>query len=446
MATQRKYKRENELLIDALGPCKIHSPLDRGGGRVSFVGDDDRILLNLFADDAFNRCRNGIEPPSFELAGPRKKIYFDPAKTKAAVVTCGGLCPGINSVVRAIVLELHHSYGVRNILGVKYGFQGFIPSYGHEVVELTPSLVTDIHGRGGAFLGMSRGPQNIDQIVDALERLNISILFTIGGDGTLRASLKIKNEISERGLKTAVIGIPKTIDNDITFVSKTFGFDTAVGAATEAIRSAHNEAISVPNGIGLVKVMGRYAGFVATNATLGLPEVNFCLIPEVSFDLEGPKGLLTKLTRRIRERGHAVILVAEGAGQELFKDKPQFKDASGNVQFQDIGQYLKDRILEHAKREGLEITLKYIDPSYMIRSLSANAVDRIFCGFLGQNAVHAGMAGKTGMLVSKWNYNLVHVPFDMATTRQKFVDTKSSLWRSVLESTGQGSMVNGEEG
>ena len=190
------------------------------------------------------------------------------------------------------------------------------------------------------------------------------------------------------------MAIPKTIDNDIAYVSKTFGFDSAVGAATQAIASAHNEAISLPHGIGLVKVMGRYAGFVAAHATLALPDVNFCLIPEVPFELDGPKGLLANLLERVVDRGHAVILVAEGAGQGLFVEGEPERDASGNVRLHDVGTFLKAKIAEYFGAKGIAHNLKYIDPSYMVRSVPANPVDRIFCGFLGQTAVHAGMAGK----------------------------------------------------
>ncbi len=439
---QRMTKRDLELDVESLGPCKIHTPLDKGDGRTSFVNDSERILINLYADDAIERCRSEILPPSFEVAGPRQKIYFDPTKTKAAIVTCGGLCPGINSVIRAVVLELYYNYGVSNLLGIKYGLQGFIPRYGHPVIELDSEMVTFVHGRGGSLLGMSRGPQDVGEVVDAMERLNISVLFTIGGDGTLKATQKIKEEVTRRGLKTATVAIPKTIDNDINWVSKTFGFDSAVEAAAQVILSAHNEAISAPNGVGLVKVMGRQAGFVAANTTLALADVNFCLIPEVPFDLEGPKGLLNRLVERIKGRGHAVIIVAEGAGQHFFAGQAQERDASGNVKLKNIGLYLKERITEHFQTEGIELNLKYIDPSYTIRSVPANPIDRIFCGFLGQHAAHAAMAGKTGLMVSHWNNAFIHAPLSLATARRKYVDPKGSLWRSVREVTGQGSLVN----
>ena len=442
MQRGKKKTDDDSCTIQTLGPAKIQSPLVKSenyAGFARFVDERTRVLSHI--------TWVGGKPPKnelqmFEVAGPRENIYFDPSKLKCAVVACGGLCPGINSVIRSLVLELHHIYGVKNIIGIKYGFQGFIPRYGHDVMNLTPEAVIDVHGRGGCFLGMSRGPQDVGEIVDALERLNVGLLFTIGGDGTLQAADKINEEITRRGLKTGVIGIPKTIDNDIAYVDLTFGFFTAVEAAARVIMGAHNEAISAPNGIGMVKVMGRHSGFVAANATLALKDVNYCLIPEVDFDLEGEKGLLNRLHRRLKERGHAVILVAEGAGQKFFKGSAKETDASGNIKLGDIGVFLRDRIKEYFKQNGLEINLKYIDPSYEIRSVPANANDRIYCGFLGQQAVHAGIAGKTGMVVSMLNNKYAYVPIKMATIRRKQVNPSGSLWLSVMESTGQPKLTN----
>ena len=297
-----------------------------------------------------------------------------------------------------------------------------------------------MHGRGGSFLGMSRGPQPIDQVVDALERLNVQLLFMIGGDGTLRASQSIYQEIESRKLKIGVVAIPKTIDNDICFVSKTFGFQTAVEEAAKAILGAHNEAEGAPNGIGLVKLMGRMSGFVAAHATLALTEVNFCLIPEVNFDLEGEYGLLARLEERLAQRGHAVIVAAEGAGQKFFQGENEEHDPSGNVRLGDIGTYLKERINSHFKSKNIETNLKYIDPSYMIRSVPANSNDRIYTGFLGHFAVHAGLSGKTNMMVSLWNDQYVHVPVELAIQSRKRVDPGGGLWRAVREATGQTSL------
>jgi 6-phosphofructokinase 1 len=358
------------------------------------------------------------------------------------VVSCGGLCPGINDVIRAIVLALNYNYGVREVYGIRYGLEGFVSSYGHELIDLTPESVSNVHESGGTLLGTSRGPQDVESIVDALERMNVGLLFAIGGDGTMMASSEVADEITRRSLKTAVIGIPKTIDNDIYWIDRSFGFDTAVEVAVDVIRAAHNEAISALNGIGLVKLMGRYSGFIAVAATLAMPEVNFCLIPESDFDLEGPKGLFEILKERLIRRKHAVIVVAEGAGQKFFKDRTEVRDASGNIRLHDIGLFLKEAITAYFKKQNMAITLKYIDPSYTIRSVAAHANDNILCGFLARGAVHAGMAGKTKMLVGLCNNHLVHIPMGLSTGRRKEVNLHGHKWMSVLEATGQPSLKN----
>jgi 6-phosphofructokinase 1 len=427
--------------IKTLGPARIPNPIARNSPahqqHPGFIPEGEGVFV-----DPFRRPGEENTGACFEHAGPREYIYFDPSKLKAAIVTCGGMCPGLNSLVRSIVLQLHYIYGVRNIIGIRYGLQGFIPEYGHPLVDLTPETVQNIHGRGGSFLGMSRGAQPIDQVVDALERLNIGVLFMIGGDGTLRAAKAIAAEIENRGVKTGVVAIPKTIDNDIGFVERTFGFQTAVEAATHAILGAHNEATGAPGGVGLVKLMGRYSGFVAAYATLALSDVNYCLIPEVDFDLDGPQGLLASLEERLERRGHAVIMVAEGAGQKYFTDEERGTDASGNLLLGDIGHYLKERITAHFKKRGKPLTLKYIDPSYIIRSMPANSNDRVYTGFLAHSAVHAAMAGKTDMMVSLWGNHNVHVPLELATSYRAQVDPAGGLWRAVREATGQPPLVN----
>lgn len=426
--------------VENLGPCKIPSPLKLNPS--CFITDDHKITLRVNYNYLKESLSQNKDIPSLELAGPRPYIYFDPSKVKVGIVTCGGLCPGINDVIRSIVMTLYYSYRVDKIIGFKYGLQGFIPKYGHEIIELNPEVVKDIHTMGGTFLGTSRGHQSIEEIVDTLERMNIQILFMIGGDGTFKAAYKIKEEIKKRNLKIGVITIPKTIDNDIWLVSKTFGFDTAVQYACEAIRCAHTEAIAVPNGIGLVKLMGRHSGFIAAAATLATKEVNFCLIPEADFDLEGKKGLLEELERRLEKRKHAVIVVAEGAGQKYVQKDPPEYDASGNIKLGDIGKFLKEKIMEYFKNKGKEVIIRYIDPSYIIRSVPANVEDRIYCGFLGQYAVHAGLAGKTGIMISYLNDQFVHIPLKEAIKRRKQINLNSRFWLSVLESTGQGPLKN----
>ncbi|MBI5550074.1 MAG: ATP-dependent 6-phosphofructokinase [Desulfobacterales bacterium] len=433
-----------DTTIPSLGKAGIDSPLISSdiASHQSFIDDKDRILVSIRMAELEADLKKKKPLTYFELAGPRRKIYYDASKLRCAMVTCGGLCPGLNDIIRSIVLELYHHYGVRNIYGMRYGLQGFIPKYGHEVMDLGPASVTNILDRGGSILGSSRGPQDIDEIIDCLERMNISILFMIGGDGTLRAAEQIADTIMKRKLKISVVGIPKTIDNDIHLISRSFGFDTAVDVSTQAIIGAHNEAAGYPNGIGLIKLMGRHSGFIASTASLAQQDVNFVLIPEVDFDLEGPSGLLAALEKRLASRGHAVIVAAEGAGQKFFQDSPEERDESGNIRLKDIGVFLKNAISNHFKSRNIEINMKYIDPSYMIRSLPANANDSVFCGFLGRNAVHAGMAGKTKLVIGRWNNHFVHIPMEAATSQRKQVCPDGELWSAVLEATGQGSLKN----
>ncbi len=418
------------IQIARLGAAKIPSPLLYG-----LQGDETTTQLCFDKEqaDEFETAQHVL----FESAGPREHVYFDPAKTKCAIVTCGGLCPGLNDVIRAIVLEAYHIYNTPSILGIKYGLEGFIPSCGHKIVELTPKSVSHIHQLGGTILGSSRGPQSPEAIVDALERMNVSVLFVIGGDGTMKAAAKIYNEITQRHLRIAVIGIPKTIDNDINFVQQSFGFDTAVDKASEAIRCAHVEATGTTNGIGFVKLMGRESGFIAAQAALALRDANFVLVPEAPFVLEGEHGLLHALEKRLKNRGHAVFVVAEGAGQHLMAESGRH-DASGNIVLGDIAEFLPKRISAYLKEQKMPFSLKVIDPSYIIRSVPANANDRVYCGFLGQHAVHAAMAGRTNMVVAKIMDRYVHVPLDLVTRQRRKMSIRSALWRSVLESTGQG--------
>ncbi len=419
--------------VAVLGPAKIPSPLVCGT-----LMEEGSTRLCLDGEHAEN-----LEEPrnfAFETAGPRPFVYFDPGKTRCAVVTCGGLCPGLNDVIRAIVLEAYYAYGAPPVLGIRYGLEGFVPACRHDVLELTPQSVEHIHQFGGTMLGSSRGPQSAETIVDALVRMNVNVLFVIGGDGSMKAALSIVQETRRRNLRISVIGIPKTIDNDINFVPQSFGFDTAVEKAAEAVRCAHVEATGVPNGIGIVKLMGRESGFIAAQASLALREANFVLIPEALFRLEGEGGLLPALEKRIADRGHAVIVAAEGAGQHLMESTGR-RDVSGNPVLGNIGELLKTSITAYFEAGGIACTIKYIDPSYIIRSVPANANDRVYCGFLGQHAVHAAMAGRTGMVVAKIMDRYVHLPLELVTRNRRRMNIRSGLWRAVLESTGQGDLA-----
>lgn len=420
---------ELDLSIKRLGNCRIESPMTTS----QFISDTDCVLYHQRFTDITPYCDSGQIPPAFEVAGPREKIYFDPSKLKCGIVTCGGLCPGLNDVIRAIVLSLFYHYRVRTVFGFRYGFEGLTYRHGHPTIDLNPDTVRNIHKEGGTILGTSRGPQDISEMVDTLERMNIGILFTIGGDGTLKGARAIAEEIRNRNLKISVIGIPKTIDNDISHVDASFGFDTAVSEARTAIYSAHNEAVGARNGIGLVKLMGRESGFIAAYATISNNDVNFCLIPEKRFTLE---GFLNALKQRLDRRGHAVVVVGEGAGQDLVGLNGE-KDPSGNIRFGDVGIFLRDTIRSFFRESGTRVELKYIDPSYTIRSMPANPRDSSFCLLLGHNAVHAGMTGRTNMLVGYWKREFTHLPIELAVSGRKRIDPDGRFWSTVLSCTGQ---------
>lgn len=423
-----------DFTIANLGTCQIDSPLNIS----SFISDEDRVLFNTRLDN-YNSMKDSTgQPLSVESAGPRKRIFFDYAETKAAIVTCGGLCPGINDVIRSVTMTLFYRYGVKDILGIQYGLRGLNPIYGDKPVQLTPDFVKDITHIGGSILSSSRGPQEASVMVDYLESRKINILFCVGGDGTMRAAEKLSMEITARNAKISVIGIPKTIDNDLNLIEKSFGFDTAITKTVEAVRGAHVEAKGAFNGIGLVKIMGRLSGYITATAALGQGDANFVLIPEVPFELNGKEGFLKSLEKRMKESGHAVILVAEGAGQELMmQDSTERKtDASGNIRLHDIGLFLKNAIEYYFHEIKLEINLKYMEPSYLIRSVPANASDSIYCSSLGQYSVHAAMAGKTGLLVALRNNEYVHLPLSAAISGRR-IDPQGNVWLRVLETTGQ---------
>lgn len=415
--------------IDTLGESRIASPMSG----VQFVDEDDYVLYHTNPKRIEPFFKAGQKPPAFEIAGPRNKIYFDPSKLKCGIVTCGGLCPGLNDVIRAIVMGLYYHYGVKTVFGFPYGYEGLSYKYGHAPIDLNPDVVNNIHQLGGTILGSSRGPQDVSEMVDTLERMNVGLLFTIGGDGTLRGAQAIAEEVGQRKLKIGVIGVPKTIDNDISYTDMSFGFVTAVSEARTAIYSAHTEAQGARNGIGLVKLMGRESGFIAAFASITNGDVNFCLIPEMRFTLD---RFLKALQVRLENRRHAVIVVGEGAGQELMEATGE-RDESGNIRFSDIGLFLKDRILDYFNGIAMDVTLKYIDPSYTIRSMPANPHDSGFCLLLGHNAVHAGMCGKTNMVVGHWNNEFTHVPIPQAVSKRKQIDPHSRLWSNVLSCTGQ---------
>ncbi len=382
---------------------------------------------------------------AFEKAGPRRLLYFNPQKVRAGIVTCGGICPGLNDVIRALFMTLRHTYGVRDVLGFRYGFRGLDPSFGLEPILFDHDMVYDLMVHGGTVLGTARGQIAPEVMLETLRAHRIDMLFVIGGDGSHRGAHAIAETARAQGYDLAVVGVPKTIDNDINYVSRTFGFDTAVEFARNALDAAGIEAQGNPGGVGLVKVMGRDSGFIAAYATLASNHVNIALVPEVPFELEGPHGLLAYLKSRLQRphaaRRRAVIVVAEGAGQELLAGQQRGFDASGNKLHSDIGLYLKDRIQAAMTADGIEVNIKYIDPSYMLRAQRTNASDSILAADLGRMAVHAAMAGKTDVMIGLRYDHYIHVPIPLAVATRKKIDPKGSLWRRVIMATGQPALV-----
>jgi 6-phosphofructokinase 1 len=415
------------MTIATLGQAQHPSP------KAHFISDDLRVPSSILRGPGAP-ASDGHE---FELAGPRARIFFEPSRTRAGIVTCGGLCPGLNNVIRSIFLELHHGYGVKDVLGFRDGYQGLDPARGREPIALDTDFVDDIHKDGGSVLGTSRGPVDTGLAVENLIRRGVNILFTIGGDGTQRGGNELFQEARKRGHALAVVGVPKTIDNDVAFVDRTFGYLTAVEEAAKVLHCAHTECKSVQNGISIVKLMGRHAGFIAGGATVASQDVNFCLIPEVPFRLEGERGFLNVLRQRILRRAHALVVVAEGAGQELLAEEDGDRDASGNVRLRDIGPFLKERIEAHFKAEKVPATIRYFDPSYVIRSVPADAEDAIICDIFARHAVHAAMAGRTGLVIGYLHGQFIHVPIELLAKAHKRVDPNSLAWQAVLAATGQ---------
>jgi len=412
--------------IPVLGAARFPSPLKR------WVDESERVPATILRT---------VDAPAqdsllFELAGAREHLFFNASETRVGIVTCGGLCPGLNDVVRSLFLEMHHAYGVKEVLGFRWGYQGMDPEHGAEPLVLTHEMVDGIHLQAGTILGTSRGPVDKVRAVQNLIRRRVNILFTIGGDGTQRGAREFFQEAKRQGHALSVVGIPKTIDNDIPFVARSFGFLTAVEEATKMLQRAHTEARSVENGIALVKLMGRHAGFLTAEATVASQEVNFTLIPEVPFRLEGQGGFLTALEQRIVTRRHAVIAVAEGAGQELL-GKTGERDPSGNVRLRDIGLFLREKIEEWFTVRKIPFVMRYFDPSYIVRSSPDNAEDSVLCDQFARHAAHAAMAGKTGMVIGYLHDRFIHVAIELLATQQKRLDPDSPAWSAVLSATRQ---------
>ncbi len=446
------YPSADMFQVDSLtknyGQANYPSPLKNTFSHNNFIDDTkDRILFDISYEQlkkylSLNSIKNKLAIPNFELAGPRENIFWNPEAIKVAIVTCGGLAPGLNNVVQSLVTFLHERYKVQSIFGVPYGYQGF--THDEETKRfyfgwhrLDALSVQNIDFEAGSVLGTGRGHSNPETIVDALMIREIDILFTIGGDGTLTGAHAIYEEIKKRNMPISLIGIPKTIDNDVLWVSKSFGFESSVGKAVEALRCAQSEARSAFHGVGLVKIMGRNSGALTATAAAAMNDIDFVLIPEVPLKLEGEAGLLNAIVRKVLDKGYITIAVAEGAGQDLFSEGEIQKDASGNIKLKDIGKFIQKEISAEFKKRNIELNLKYIDPSYILRAQTTTADDSVFCANLGQNAVHAAMTGKTGCMIGYAHERFTHVPLKAVTLGKKCLDINEPLWLSVLAATGQ---------
>ncbi|OMO64670.1 hypothetical protein COLO4_31954 [Corchorus olitorius] len=429
------HLREQEHLADLqpVGP----NPLDRN----PFFHPTDGFYISPY--DVILRQAAPAQGKylAYHRAGPRNQIFFDPCTTKAAIVTCGGLCPGMNTVIRELVVGLWDLYGVRQIYGIQAGYRGF---YSHHPgpLHLNPNLVHNWHKRGGTALETSRGGFDLARIVDAIQHHGFDQVYIIGGDGTMRGAVKIFEETRRRKLRVGIAGIPKTVDNDVGIIDRSFGFQTAVEMAQQAIHAAHVEAESAVNGIGLVKLMGRSTGHIALHATLSSRDVDCCLIPETEFYLQGRGGLLEFLEQRLKDKGHAVVVVAEGAGQNLIPRsdaQKQQRDESGNLVFLDVGAWLKSELQQWWARDHPQelFTVKYIDPTYMIRAVPANATDNLYCTLLAHSAIHGVMAGYTGFVSGPINGNYAYIPLTDVAQAKNQVNTNDHKWAWVRSVTNQ---------
>eukprot|EP00929_Paragymnodinium_shiwhaense_P116504 TRINITY_DN860_c0_g2_i1.p1 TRINITY_DN860_c0_g2~~TRINITY_DN860_c0_g2_i1.p1 ORF type:complete len:2777 (-),score=621.22 TRINITY_DN860_c0_g2_i1:77-8053(-) len=366
-------------------------------------------------------------------AGPREFLHFDPHDPAAcaAIVSCGGICPGLNAVIREIVMMLW-TYGVRRIWGIKGGFKGVVEP--DAWIRLTPELVKDIHLSGGTMLVSDRGNPPTQEMAKMLQKHMVKKYFVLGGDGTHKGAMATYEACEEIGYECAVVGVPKTIDNDVPIFDQTFGFDTACTEAIKAVNAAYVEASCNANAIGLVKLMGRHCGWIAMTAAIAARTADICLLPEMNIEVE---KVIQHAMAIMKKKGRAVIVVAEGCGDTMIKEDLGL-DAGGNKIMPDVGVWLKDAIMARFKKEGLPLTIKYIDPTYMIRSVPANAFDSAYCSSLAQNAVHAAMAGYTGITVGKVHERMVYVPIEAITTQPgRRVNPKGHWFWRLLQATGQ---------
>ena len=328
-----------------------------------------------------------------------------------AILTGGGDCPGLNAVIRAVVRKSVMHNGWR-VWGIKHGWRGLLDG---EVEELTLEAASGILAKGGTILKTSRtnplkAPDGTRRIFETLKRFGIDALIAVGGEDTLG----VAHTLFGQGLK--VVGIPKTIDNDLACTDYTFGFDTAVSIATEAIDRLHTTAESHDRVL-VVEVMGRHAGWIATVAGMA-GGADCILIPEVPFDLEEVCELLRK--RHGRGKDFSIVVVAEGAkpkDAEALVIKSKKVDAFGHVQLGGIGQLVSDEI---EKRTGFETRATIL--GHLQRGGSPTVFDRVLATRFGLAAVELVASEQFGKMVALQGNKIVTVDLADAVKRLKTVD------------------------
>ena len=382
----------------------------------------------------FQKYNEYVKADNGELyirGGPRFHIALDNLRVKACIMTCGGLCPGLNVVIRELVMALRYNYGVAEIYGIKWGFLGFTQK--ECWIKLEPEDVKHIHLLGGTVLGTSRRGFDGEEISKQLIKNNVNMVFFIGGDGTHRGIKELSKILKEKKKKIILVGIPKSIDNDMPIIDKSFGLESVVQESVRTIRAANVEANCNLNGIGLVKLFGRSSGFVAMLSTLAARDVNICLIPEIPFNLYGENGLLDFIFQRMQVKEHCVIVVSDGARFSV-KD---YKTSNGRP-VEDIGLVIKKEIIEKSEELGIEVNLKYMDPTYVVRAVPANEYDCNLCAKLAESAVHCAFAGFTNFSVGMINNKPCMIPLEkMCGKSERKVEFNSDDYLMLLASTGQ---------
>jgi len=436
---------------DSVIRCELqHLSKRKAGDNVEspLAHPDGHHDLQIWKDDSSWICSGPWvhaqdTPPTEHLqflrAGPRKSLYWDPKKTKAAIVNCGGLCPGLNSVIRELVMSLD-MYGCKDIYGIVGGYKGVMEP--EKWLKLTPKYVEEMHVKGGSFLVSDRGnPPHLD-MAKMYQKHGINQVYIIGGDGTAKGAMQTYEQMlgprPGKGYKgvdlmqaidhgCSMCSIPKTIDNDIPVLDFTFGFHTAVAKAVEAIDTAYTEATCNANCMGLVKLMGRHAGFIAMYACIAARHVDLCLISEMDVDMEEVKKYIAE---KMKTQKYCTVVIAEGLGDTLIQGGGV--DAGGNKTLADVGPWFKKQIEAHMKATGAPFTCKYIDPSYIIRAAPPDAFDSVYCSNLAQSAVHGCFAGYTGFCVGKYANHYAMLPIDEITSRKSRTVNVRGRWFSRL--------------